>query len=176
MRLLIAALLHAAPLVVHAACFSHPDTGVLYCSSAAECGSATWNPATQACTAATRARCTGSDSGTYTPASSGAMNAFAQPRKAFWTRLGAVVTVAGTVDVLTTGGGVVLFYLAPPIGTGFASEDDAAGVGALRSEDAVGIAADPASDALRVVLFGAGQQNYREQLKYTYAYRIADCP
>lgn len=42
----------ATPLAA-ASCFSHPDTGVMYCSSAAECPpNTTWSSATQACTPA----------------------------------------------------------------------------------------------------------------------------
>lgn len=162
-----------------AACFVHPDTGVRYCASELECAAGSvWNPATQACgaVAATTAICTGLASGAYTPAVPGQLNAFVTPTKAFWSRVGGTVSVSGTAYLNTNGAGAAVFYLSTPTGQTFATEDDAAGVGALRSEDAAGIAAVPFQSAVRVELHGAGQHYSNDVLKYTYSYRVADCP
>lgn len=46
----LVALLLALPLLANGACYTHPDSGVTYCTSAQECPSGTsWNAPTQAC-------------------------------------------------------------------------------------------------------------------------------
>lgn len=174
MKTLAALLLTLAALPAPAACFAHPDTGVWYCSSAAECAPAGWNPSTQACSAAAPS-CSGSEAGTYTPAIAAPLNLYqVTPRKAFWTRTGAVVSVAGTVDFLPNGAGPAEFQLTPPIGTTFATIYDASGVMAARSEDAVGVQAAPGG-GVRFLYFGSGQY-VNESGRYSYSYRISECP
>lgn len=175
MKALLAALL-LAPLTAAAACFIHPDTGTSHCSSAAECpsGSTGWNPATWACTAPPA--CAGADSGAYTPGVERMINAYiVAPRRAFWTRVGAVVTVAGAVAFLPNGLGPTWFDLRLPIATTFSAEDDAAGVMATRGEEGVGIIAVPGASTVRFLYLGTGQY-VNEAGRYTYTYRIAECP
>lgn len=173
-------LIICAPALAFGQCFVHPDTGVLHCLEPTSCPAPTvWNAGTQACLvprAPAAASCVGVDSGAYTPAITGAQHAFSvMAQRALWTRIGPVVTVAGTIDVQPTGVGPVLFFIPPPIATVFASEYDAAGVSAARSEGAAGLNAVQGGGLVRFVFFG-WEQHLREAVQYSYAYRINECP
>jgi hypothetical protein len=178
-RAFLAALIALAPTMSLAQCFVHPDTGALYCSSAASCPiGSTWNPATQACASAMRASCSGSDSGVYTPAVLSATNiVWAAPQRTFWTRVGAIVTVAGTIRALpTTNADYVQLMFAPPIGTTFSSEYDITGVSTTGNGTALAPPAATFGGLIGLFLHGEHAQYAQEGIRYSYTYRIAECP
>lgn len=180
MKVLVILLLFLAASRGQAACFVHPETGTVHCSSAGECpvGSG-WEERTQACRRGAVPVCHGTEAGAYTPAvamPAATMNLWhIVPQRAFWTRVGAVVSVTGAVDLIPAGPGAVQFHLEPPITSAFVTHQDAAGVMAARSEAAAGVYSVPDTGSVRFYFEGPGRF-VNDQVRYSYAYRLGACP
>lgn len=183
MKRLLAALL-LAPGLATAACFTHPDTGRLHCSSGNDCPQpSTWDSRTLACVPPSlppvtpgAPSCSGVDSGTYTPAGGQTFNVtYLEPRQAFWTRVSAIVTVSGSVW-LVAGGAELLFNLSPPIATRFEDTDGLSGTMAVvHQAQARGVGSVPDTGMARFFLTGQ-VDGANVNVRYTYTYRIAECP
>lgn len=127
MRSFLAALL-CLPSFTFASCFVHPDSGVTYCTAAQECPAGTVWSSSGACRVQAAAAPT---SGVYIPAiyypEGLGVIVWSEPKAAFWTRSGNIVTVAGSI-VQETSAGRAVFQAELPFPSRFPSQYGLAGI------------------------------------------------
>lgn len=167
------------PLAAFAGCFVHPDTGVTYCTDASGCPAGTeWSQSTQACDVprpGIAAICIGYDSGTYTPTPRPVQNVErVEARRAMWTRVNEIVTVAGGVGVTPARAELTQVYLPLPIPTTLKHHDDLAGTLSGLQGPSSTVVGDPGFSNARL-LYNAPNARYTDSLRYVYSYRIVEC-
>lgn len=182
-RLFAAALL-LAPGIVGAACYSHPETGVTYCTSAQECpaGKPAWSAATQACsarsTAPRPALCTGTDSGSYKPEiDADQARYFISAPAAMWSRVGGVVRVDGKAYVSVADADPIEFAVTLPVPSApFAYFEDLVGEATAFFIPGIGqVYNQVGGDKAHVLIIGRSGRVNTELVHYSYTYRITGC-
>lgn len=113
-------------------------------------------------------------SGTYTPTATGLTNiASSTSRKSNWSRVGNIVTVAGTLTLTTTGNGVTEIALSLPVSSNFGTTYEASGnaVSNITTSHYGVILANVANDYV-VLQFDHNGTPGASDFHYTYSYEV----
>jgi hypothetical protein len=113
-------------------------------------------------------------SGTYTPSATSITNiASSTPRKSNWSRVGNIVTVAGSVTITTTANGLTNLGLSLPIASNFGTIYEAAGnVIATTTNAHYGVVYSNVANNYVVIEFAHSGAAGADDFYYTYSYEV----